>query len=374
MGHAHPRLQRLSGLLGRLRLMTILKVTLVIAVVLFGLSLGLSNRLARELVRSDYEEYNETIFGQAEAALERSVDDLSQLCYTFISNETVGEYLLATSFEARSQLIDAVKDEFDRLTLIQTDIKGILLYDLNGKLVASADLSDTPLPDPVQVDSITFGGRTEEGQGAFFSIHMPIYHRDTSRRFQKVGSCQMLVSLDFLRKSLEKILPDADYFCLVTDGQGRVLLQEGTIDALLLEDLLAAEDLSYEPEDQVLYQTKMDRTGWTIRFGVPTKLLFSSIDLLQRNYLITYLIMALLLAVLFTAMYVGVLRPIREQIGFMTRYARDRSSRMPVTSHNEMGELASHLNQMLDDIDRLTEENVRAQQRVLEAEYQKKQS
>ncbi|MGN1020038.1 MAG: sensor histidine kinase [Aristaeellaceae bacterium] len=365
---------RLLDMLGRLRLMTILKATVVIAVILFTLSLLLSNRIAQGLIHSEYEEYNETIFRQAETAVNRSVYDLSQLCYTFMSNETVGAYMSAPGFDTRTSMMDSLKAEFDRLITIQSDIKRILLYDLSGKTIASASAGSAPTPPLITADSITFSGRTVLNNRDFFSIHMPVYNLDSSRRSQKLGYCQIIVSMDFLRKSLEEILPNPDYFCLLTDGQGEMLLQEGDIPQALLEELLAMEELSSGPEGQVLYQARLDRTPWTIHFGVPQKQLYASINLLQQNYLITYLIIGALLLVLFVAIYAGVLRPIRTQIQFMTYYARNRTSRMPVASHNEMNELASHLNQMLDDIDQLTAENVRAQQRILEAQYQEKQS
>lgn len=367
-------LGKLLDLLGRLRLMTILTATVLIAVILFTISLGLSNRIARELIHSEYEEYNETIFRQAENAISRSVYDLSQLCYTFMSNDTVVKYFQAPSFKDRSDMMDSLKVEFDRLITIQADIKGILLYELSGKMIASASTGSSPTPALSMVDSITFSGRAEMDNRDFFSIHAPIYDLNDARSFQKIGYCQILVSMDFLRKSLEEILPNPDYFCLLTDGQGETLLQEGEIPQDIFQELLIEEDFSFDPEGQVLYQAAIARTPWTIHFGVPLKQLYSSINLLQRNYFITYLIIGVLLLVLFVALYAGVLRPIHHQILFMTYYAKNRTSRMKISSRNEMGELASHLNQMLDDIDQLTAENVQAQQHILEAQYQKKQS
>lgn len=365
---------RLLDLIGRLRLMTILKTTVIIAVVLFGLSLALSNRIAQGLIHSEYEEYNETIFRQAEASVNRSVHDLSQLCYIFMSNDTVAKYLSAPTFEERTAMMDSLKAEFDRLIIIQSDIKSILLYDLGGKMIASASAGSAPAPELIMADSITFSGRSALSNRYFFSIHMPVYNLDASRRSQKIGYCQMLVSMDFLRRSLDAVLPNPDYFCLLTDGQGEALLQEGDIPGKLLQELLTMEDFSSGSAGQMLYQARLDRTPWAIHFGISQKQLYASINLLQQNYLITYLIIGILLLLLFVTIYAGVLRPIRNQIHFMTYYAENRTSRMSVASHNEMGELASHLNQMLDDIDQLTAENVRAQQRILEAQYQKKQS
>ena len=365
---------KLLDLLGRLRLMTTLTVIVIIAMILFSSSLFMSNSIAKGLIHSEYEEYNATIFRQAENAISRSIYDLTQLCYTFMSNSTVVEYFEAPSFKERTVIMDSLKAEFDRLITLQADIKGILLYELNGKMIASAGSGSIPVPALSMVDSITFSGRSVLDNRDFFSIHVPVYNLTGTRSVKKIGYCQLLLSMDFLHKSLDQLLPSPDYFWLLTDGQGEMLLQKGDIAPELLPELLAMEQFSDDPEGQVIYQAKLARTPWTIFFGVPRQQLFASINLLQHNYLITYLILGLLLLMIFVAIYTGVFRPIHNQIHFMTYYAKNRTSRMKISSHNEMGELARHLNQMLDDIDQLTAENVQAQQHILEAQYQKKQS
>lgn len=365
---------KLLDLLGRLRLMTTLTVIVIIAMILFSSSLFMSNSIAKGLIHSEYEEYNATIFRQAENAISRSIYDLTQLCYTFMSNSTVVEYFEAPSFKERTVIMDSLKAEFDRLITLQADIKGILLYELNGKMIASAGSGSIPVPALSMVDSITFSGRSVLDNRDFFSIHVPVYNLTGTRSVKKIGYCQLLLSMDFLHKSLDQLLPSPDYFCLLTDGQGEMLLQKGDIAPELLPELLAMEQFSDDPEGQVIYQAKLARTPWTIFFGVPRQQLYASINLLQHNYLITYLILGLLLLMLFVAIYTSVFRPIHNQIHFMTYYAKNRTSRMKISSHNEMGELARHLNQMLDDIDQLTAENVQAQQHILEAQYQKKQS
>ncbi len=367
------KISKLLDLLGGFRLMTTLTVVVIISAALFSTSLLLSNSIAKGLIHSEYEEYNATIFHQAETAITNSIHDLTQLCYTFMSSATVVDYFEAPSFKERSAMMDPLKVEFDRLITLQGDIKGILLFSLDGKMIASAGAGSIPLPVFLEVDSITFSGLSSVDNRDFFGVHIPVYNLSGSRRVEKIGYCQLLVSMDFLHKSLEKLLPNPDYFCLLTSGQGELLLQKGEIDPELLHELLYLEGLS-EPEGQVLYKAVISRTPWQILFGVPHKQLFSSINMLQQNYIITYMFLGLLLLVLFGAIYTSVLRPIHNQILFMTYYAKNRTSRMKITSRNEMGELASHLNQMLDDIDQLTAENVQAQQHIFEAQYQKKQS
>lgn len=360
---------KLFDLLGRFRLMTTLTVVVIVAVIFFGISLALSNQIAQGLIRSEYEEYNETIFAQAETAISRSIYDMTQLCYTFMSNQHVVDYLQAESFGVRLAMMDDVKRECERLITLQTDIKNAYLYTLDGKLINSAGFLAATVPAFQAVDSITFSGVLVNKNMPYFTVTFPVYDMANITPACQ-GYFQLLVSMDFLEKRLDRILPNQDYFCLVLDNDGHAMLQKGDIPPEVLS--LGTDSISLE--GQVIYQTILERTPWQIVFGVPQKQLYANINLLQKNYLVTYFIMGALLMIIFIVIYAGVLRPIHTQILFMNYYARNRSSRMKITSRNEMSELARNLNQMLDDIDQLTADNVEAQQRILEASYQKKQS
>lgn len=123
-----------------------------------------------------------------------------------------------------------------------------------------------------------------------------------------------------------------------------------------------------------IYQGEIKKTSWDLILSVPNHTLYQNLNYMQRINGITYIIIGLLLLLFFVVIYASILRPIREQTLFMNYYAKNRKSRMEVKSHNEMGLLAENLNAMLDDIDMLTEENLKSKEQVLEANYQKKQS
>lgn len=360
---------KILDLLGRFHLMTTLTVVVVVAVIFFGISLALSNQIAQGLIHSEYEEYNETIFAQAETAISRSIYDMTQLCYTFMSNQYVVDYLQAESFNMRQALMDDVKQECERLITLQTDIKNVYLYTLDGKLINSVGFWAGNIPPFQVVTSITFSGVQVNKNLSYFTVTFPVYDMNHTPPACQ-GYFQILVSMDFLEKNLDRILPNQNYFCLVLDHDSQAMLQKGDIPP----EVLSLNIDSISLEEQVIYQAALDRTPWQIVFGVPKEELYASINLLQKNYLVTYFIMGALLVIIFIVIYAGMLRPIHTQILFMNYYARNRSSRMKITSRNEMSELARNLNQMLDDIDQLTAQNVEVQQRILEASYQKKQS
>ena len=66
------RIRKTTGILldnlGRFRLMTAYMTILIIAIVFLPMALLITNRNARSLIQQDYQEYNETIFRQAEGA------------------------------------------------------------------------------------------------------------------------------------------------------------------------------------------------------------------------------------------------------------------------------------------------------------------
>ena len=372
--HIRVWMSRAMDFLGRFRLLTLCLTIFFISVVLFGLSLFLSNRIAKGLIRTDYQDYNEAIFTQMETELNRRIDDLTRLCYSFMSNKTLVEFLEDNSFDGRTRRMDAVNAEFDRMIAIQEDIRAISLHQLSGKILASTGLKNYFYGDFQALDGIRYSGPIRVESTDYFAVTLPVFNVDTSRHASKIGYCHLLVNMDFLTKSLSQVLPGQDYYFMIADAEGHVILERGDPPQALLPAEADAPDRLSEADGQLLYRAALPRADWHMLFGVPQKQLYANINLLQHNYDVTYIIIGLLLLLLFAVIYSSVLRPIHSQIRFMNYYARSRNSRMEVVSNNEMGELASHLNQMLDDIDQLTAENLAAQNRILEAEYQKKQS
>lgn len=177
--------------------------------------------------------------------------------------------------------------------------------------------------------------------------------------------------MSYLDEMLEGRLPTSDSSFVLCGDDGQIMVQRGVEVELDISE--QEEDESVSPGWSV-YRDMVAKTSWRLILSVPNNTLYQNLNYLQRINWITYAIIGGLLLAFFAVIYASVLRPIREQTLFMNYYAKNRKSRMEVKSHNEMGILAENLNAMLDDIDKLTEENIRSKEQVLEANYQKKQS
>ena len=360
------RIGRLMDHLGRFRLMTAYLLILVVAFVVLPLTLVISNHNARNLIRADYQEYNETIFHQAEARLNASLGNLTTLCYTYMPSTILAEYLSSTDFSGRVALQNDVSQEFNRLIAIQNDIRAISLYQTDGRRVAYVGIKYNQETSFTPTDSITYGGiQTIEGE-VYFSVTLPVFDVSFSQVRSKLGYCQLLVSSRFLEKSLTEIMPNPDYYYVLVTEDGSVILENGEVPETVLTETA--------DKGEVLYVAKLEHVPWRIIFGVPGRSLYANLNSLQRNYYLTYTAVALIFILMFLILHATVFRPIHRQIRFMNQYAQTREGRMQVTARNEMGELADNLNRMLDEIERLTAENLRAREHLLQVEYEKKRS
>ena len=362
---------RVLDALGRFRLTAMYMAIILTAAALFGVSLTISNRIARDMVRTEYREYNDIIFEQMESVMTRQIEDLARHCYMIMSDHTLVNFLEEESFSGRMEQMDDMKAAFERMRAIHEDIRAISLHQIDGKIVASTGIKNYIHTGELSADSIQFSGLIRVENADYFSVSIPMFSVDPARQARKIGYCCMLLGMNYFQRSLADTLPGSEFFFQCTDREGQSLMKNGEPPEMLPESV--GERYS-EVNGQALYQATLPRANWRIRFGVPLKQLYARVNLLQKNYYVTYFIIGLLLLFMFVMIYASVLRPIHRQIRFMNYYAGNREKRMTIESNNEMGELARNLNQMLDDIEQLTERNMEAQNRLLQAEYQKKQS
>ncbi len=374
IGTIKGKIRKLLDLLGKLRFLTMYYWILMIAIFLFTASLAITNSIAKKGVKREYQEYNESLFEQAQGEMERNIKELIQIAYNIMSNRDVNAYLNTTSLSERSELLEEViKPEFSSIQAIKSSIKTISLYDENGKLVANTGPFYKDVLPEATTDEIMFSGLIQIGEKRYFGIDVPLYNIDKTQIKGRCGRCFILINMSYLEEILEGRLPTSDSSFVLRGGDGQIMVQRGA----------QAEEETSSERSQVsdgaipgwsIYQGGIVKTKWNLTLSVPNNTLYQNLNYLQRINGITYAIIGLLLLAFFVVIYASVLRPIREQTLFMNYYAKNRKSRMEVKSHNEMGILAENLNAMLDDIDSLTEENIRSKEQVLEANYQKKQS
>lgn len=372
MRNIKSKFKTLLDCLGKVRFLTMYYWILAITILLFVGSLSVTNAIAKKGVKREYQEYNESLFKQAQAEMERSIQELIQIAYNIMSDREVNTYLNTKSLSERSRLLEEViRPEFSSIQAIKSSIETISLYDADGKLVANTGTFYKDVIPETTEGAITFSSLIQIGTKRYFGISIPLYNINKTQIKGRCGECFILINMLYLDEMLEGRLPTSDSSFVLKGGDNQVMVQRGLAADTSINR--SGENEEFDPGWSI-YQGEIKKTSWDLILSVPNHTLYQNLNYMQRINGITYVIIGLLLLSFFIIIYASILRPIREQTLFMNYYAKNRKSRMEVKSHNEMGLLAKNLNAMLDDIDMLTEENLKSKEQVLEANYQKKQS
>lgn len=372
MKNIKSKFKALLDCLEKVRFLTMYYWILAITILLFVGSLSVTNAIAKKGVKREYQEYNESLFKQAQAEMERSIQELIQIAYNIMSDREVNAYLNTKSLSERSRLLEEViRPEFSSIQAIKSSIETISLYDGDGKLVANMGTFYKDMIPETTEDAITFSSLIQIGTKRYFGISIPLYNINKTQIKGRCGECFILINMLYLDEMLEGRLPTSDSSFVLKGGDNQVMVQRGLVADTSING--SGENEEFD-RGWSIYKGGIKKTSWDLILSVPNHTLYQNLNYMQRINGITYVIIGLLLLLFFVVIYVSILRPIREQTLFMNYYAKNRKSRMEVKSHNEMGILAENLNAMLDDIDMLTEENLKSKEQVLEANYQKKQS
>ena len=132
------KIRRVLDLLGKVRFLTMYYWIFAITILIFTGSLAVTNGIAKKGVRREYQEYNESLFEQAQGEMERNVKELIQIAYNIMSNRDINTYLNTKSLSERSRLLeDVIRLEVSNIKAIKSSIEAIALYDENGKMVAN---------------------------------------------------------------------------------------------------------------------------------------------------------------------------------------------------------------------------------------------
>lgn len=134
------------------------------------------------------------------------------------------------------------------------------------------------------------------------------------------------------------------------------------------------EQSTRKTRTDLIYVSNIGETGWRMISVVPRASFISGVTQMQRINTITYLTVLVVMTLVCILVYKRIICPISRQTAFMANFTQDTGQRIEVTEHNEIGELARKMNQMLDDIEELNERIVESRKKLLELEYAKKQT
>lgn len=307
---------------------------------------------------------NEVIFRQTVQQLASFEDDIDNLYSNLVYNSVLTSYLQADSLDERMSFLEDFRGIVASNRKINPNILTISLYSLDGELIASkGDVFIFCDEAPSSEKRIRYSGILSKDGASYFQVSMKVY-ADTGRRYEAVGSVCLLLNTSELQNILSTSLVNEESGVALLDQNGELIAGAG-----IWEDGYRDQ----ENEDCIVFTETLPSSGWTLISRTPESSLIKGSSELQN---LSFLIFGAALLVLFylgISVYRHVIRPIYAQTRFIETFKEDTNQRIHVIEHNEIGQMAQALNQMLDDMEELNKEIVRTQCRNLELDYQKKQ-
>lgn len=354
----------------------ILYLSLLMLVILL-VSYVISNLIAKRIIEVKVTESVSRIFLQVEEKMNSFDSDMEGISTFLFYSPTVQAYLGSDDVLTRILKNQEVLSVFANTISLKENIRGIQLYDKEGKFLASiGDGSKQSVPS--EVKSIEYSdliqtplSDSRDSKRSFYAITAPIYKLDTNRLvtgFMGIGRFFMdATNFSPILKSA-KVTENSQVMLL--DRNNKKIASEGN---LMKQDSFRVED--WVSNNRYIVQTiTLPRSGWKLISLIPRDELLADLDTVKRFNIFTYIVMFFIMCVFLFIFFTRILKPVKELMDFIKSYPRKGGeSRFHVVHNNEIGVLGANLNKMLDDIDSLSKEVQSTQARMYEIELTKKQ-
>ncbi|WP_213516444.1 sensor histidine kinase [Paenibacillus montaniterrae] len=343
-------------------------ITIMLVVLL--LSFVVTNIIAQQIVEQKVTESTNKILLQVEESVESFYGDMEGISYSLLYSPTIQSYLSADDVLDRILMNSDIEAQFSSTTSLKDTIKGIQIYNSSGEMIGSIG-EMTHETEAKTTEIISYSG-VYEGQGRlnkYYTIAVPIYNLKSDRFIRDYrGMCLFIMDVSNFETILRKSKITENAQLLLLDQHGQVIVSASNTDV----EAKDREQLRLGGSEEIVQTIALPDTGWELISVIPKQELFEDMNVIWRLNIATYAIVFLLLCLFMATFYSRLLRPIKALMEFVRTYPKKgRQSRFSIRYYNEIGVLGGSLNQMLDDIDALSESIQLAQKQMYETELSK---
>ncbi|GMK40931.1 hypothetical protein PCCS19_39870 [Paenibacillus sp. CCS19] len=297
--------------------------------------------------------------------------DMDSISTSLLYGPTIENFLDADVI-TRILMIDEVDSVFANTINLKENIRGIQLYDKEGKLVAGIGVgTGESVKSPAS--GIEYSGILSQPNTdvttTYYSIAFPIYNFKSELLRDYKGTSVFVMNTENFNRILEnaKMTPHSRF--LLIDQNNKIMANEGDTPSYNTFD-----PLLWKNDKRYIFQSSELRTGWKLISIIPKNELLQELNVIQRLNIVTYLIVFGMMCLFLILFFSRIMNPVKALMDFMKSYPKmGGERRFNVVVHNEIGVLAVKLNKMLDEIDTLGKEIQITQQQMYEIEIAKKQ-
>lgn len=343
---------------------------IIVMLLVLLLSFIVTNIIAKQIVEQKVTESTNKILLQVEESVESFYGDMEGISYSLLYSPTIQSYLSANDVLERILMNNEIVAEFSSTTSLKDTIKGIQIYNSSGEMIGGVG-EMTHKAEFVTTDVITYSG-VYSGEGRlqkYYTIAVPIYNLKSDRFIRDYrGMCLFIMDVSNFAAILQKSKITENAKLLLLDQHGEIIVSASEADELEWNK----DQLQAGERGQIVQTISLPNTDWELISIIPRQELFEDMNVIWRLNIATYIIVFLLLIMFMATFYSRLLRPIKALMEFVRTYPKKgRQSRFAIRYYNEIGVLGGSLNQMLDDIDALSQSIQSAQKQMYETEISK---
>lgn len=330
-----------------------------------------TSRHTAKLLRQNTLELSQERLSSAQSRLDSFFDNLENVAASFSYAPTTERYLMQDSLH-RVQDAAALSSVFANTLLLENDIKSIYLYGEDMERIAS--LGKEFLVQEIELQpngtaAVGCGFIPDHANHLYYPFYYPIYDLATPVYHHLLGMCILILSPDSLDDLLVDIALTEHSEVYLLDQNYRILSSNVPTQLLFLDEELQQDSRDYQ------VQTAMSAaSGWKIVCRMPESDLVRREPEIDLVLLLLYGISISLLLLLICFFYFHILRPIHSIDCFVHRNIEMPEERLHLRRRDEIGKVATGIDQMLDQHREMDRQIRQSQQKMYEKELAIKQA
>lgn len=326
----------------------------------------ITNHYVKSSIKKNTLVMNDKMLGQIEGRLESYKEKISDINMVLVYSPTTVIYYEQSEIERIKSTAD-METVFSNTMLLDENIVGIYLYDMNMNRIASAgkeieeDMIQNEIKTKMEFGNIIY---LNQMKVPYYLVYCPVFDLESRQYEKQIGMSVLLMKTD----ELSAFLTDSE----VTENAMVYLLDDNNKIIAATEN--KTEEYIQEDEKQYLTtQANVAMRNWHVVSMIPRKELTGSGERERGFIAAAYGIAAVLILLLAYFCYTNFVRRINRVDRFIKNIVYDGESRMQEERMDEIGRVVHNLNQMLDDKEKMNREIQESQKRMYEIELAKKQ-
>lgn len=345
-------------------------VTIVGALILL-MSIFVTRSVLQDLIVDQNKQTSSVVYQQARSTIDLFIDDVELLRLSLINDYNIRAFFEKSDFPDRWQKLEEVQQLAGNSRRLNKSLENISFYDETARLFFSHGASQSNTLHAITDNRIEYSVVRNKYHTSvnYLEAILTVYGNLSLSNGNQIGRISLLYNMKNLQETLDSsLLNNASGIALV-DSNNEIIIQAGTLSNEYFSSMKSGEN-----DDSIYYSERVKGTNWRLINVIPKESLIEGVALTQRVIYITYFVAIIVFAFMIALVYLKVLRPITKQISFMIDYQESRRLRTGVFMNNEIGDLATEMNLMLDNIELLNSENIDMKQRNFELQISKKQA